>query len=111
MLIPFYGVLSILAVTLPIAVGLTLLGQRNAGYLFVVATTLYVLSYEWLHLAYHMPQQSLVGRLPGLPALRKHHATHHDPELMQKWNFNVTVPLWDFVCGTIYRENKPNSRS
>ena len=28
------------------------------------------------------------------------------PRLMQKWNFNVTVPLWDFVRGT-----KINSRS
>jgi hypothetical protein len=103
-LIPFYGVLSILAVTVPIAVALTLGGYRNLGALFVITTTFYVLSYEWLHLAYHMPPGSFVGRLPGLPTLRKHHATHHDPELMQKWNFNVTVPFWDWVRGTIYRE-------
>ena len=23
------------------------------------------------------------------------------PRLMQRWNFNVTVPLWDWVKGTI----------
>lgn len=103
-LIPFYGVLSILAVTVPIAVVLTIAGQRNLGALFVVTTTFYVLSYEWLHLAYHMPPTSFVGRLPGLSMLRKHHATHHDPELMQKWNFNVTVPFWDWVRGTTYVE-------
>jgi hypothetical protein len=22
---------------------------------------------------------------------------------MQRWNFNVTVPLWDHVRGTVYR--------
>ncbi len=34
-------------------------------------------------------------------ALRTHHARHHDPRLMQRWNFNVTVPLFDAVMGTI----------
>ena len=36
--------------------------------------------------------------------LRRHHALHHDPKLMQKWNFNVSLPLWDLVRGTIARE-------
>ena len=102
-LIPFYGVLTILAVTVPGAVALALSGQRNLGALFVMTTTFYVLSYEWLHLAYHMPPDSFVGKIPGIAMLRKHHATHHDPELMQKWNFNVTVPIWDWVRGTIYK--------
>ena len=26
---------------------------------------------------------------------------HHDPKLMQRWNMNVTVPLWDWVRGTV----------
>jgi hypothetical protein len=54
--------------------------------------------------AYHMPPGTFVGRLTGLPTLRKHHATHHDPELMQKWKFSVTVPFWDWVHGTIHHE-------
>ena len=28
---------------------------------------------------------------------------NHAPELMQNWNFNVTIPLWDWVRRTIYR--------
>ena len=36
--------------------------------------------------------------------LRRHHATHHTPELMQKWNFNVTVPLADHVLRTVWRD-------
>ena len=35
--------------------------------------------------------------------LRQHHATHHRPELMQTWNFNVNFPLWDWVRGTTYK--------
>ena len=34
---------------------------------------------------------------------RSDHAMHHTPELMQRWNFNVTVPLADWLLGTIYR--------
>ena len=64
----------------------------------------YVLSYEWLHLAYHLPPDSFVGRLPPIRFLRRHHATHHDPRLMMRWNFNITIPLWDLVRGTYRRE-------
>jgi sterol desaturase/sphingolipid hydroxylase (fatty acid hydroxylase superfamily) len=64
---------------------------------------LYVVSYEWLHLAYHLPADSFIGRRWLIARLRRHHALHHDPRLMQKWNFNVTFPIWDRVRGTVYR--------
>ncbi len=103
-LIPFYGILAILAATIPLAVLFSALGQRNLGALFVATTSFYVVSYEWLHLAYHLPEQGPIGRLAIVQRLRRHHAAHHHPELMQRWNFNVTVPLWDVVRGTVYRE-------
>jgi len=62
-----------------------------------------VLSYEWLHLSYHLPPESRVGRLRPIRALCRHHALHHDPRLMQRWNFNVTVPFWDWVMRTTYK--------
>ena len=64
---------------------------------------LYVVSYEWLHLSFHLPATHFIARLGVVKKLKRHHATHHDPRLMQKWNFNVTVPLWDWVRGTIWR--------
>jgi len=102
-LLPAWGIGAIAAVVAPIAVGLWWLGQRNAAGLFLATTMLYVLSYEWLHLAYHLPPSSWVGRLALVRALGRHHARHHDPRLMRRWNFNVTVPLWDWVRGTIHR--------
>jgi hypothetical protein len=101
-LMPFWAIVAILCLNAPITGGLVLAGQPNLAALYVVTTTAYVLSYEWLHLAYHLPPESIVGRMVG--TLRRHHATHHDPSLMQRWNFNVTVPLWDWVRGTIHRE-------
>ena len=103
-LIPAYGVLLIFVSTFPITCGLFSAGQQNLACLFVATTMGYVVGYEWLHLSYHLPATSFIGKRWIVRILRKHHATHHQPELMQKWNFNVTVPLWDWVRGTIYRE-------
>ena len=64
---------------------------------------IYVVSYEWMHLAWHLPEDTFIGSLGLVRGLRQHHAVHHDPRLMQKWNFNVTVPLWDLVRRTRFR--------
>jgi hypothetical protein len=105
-LIPAYGIMLIfVGVSVP-ATGLWLLGLENVALLFVAAQMAYVLSYEWLHLSYHLPPDSFIGRRRLIRRLRRHHAIHHDPRLMQHWNFNVTVPLWDWVRGTIAREEQ-----
>lgn len=102
-LIPAYGILAILAVTVPLALGIAALLTPNTGALFLCTCMAYSLSYEWLHLCYHLPEESWIGRRRLVRLLRHHHAVHHAPELMQRWNFNVTVPLWDLVRGTYYR--------
>ena len=101
-LLPWFGIVAIFAMTAPITVGLFFV-DRNLACLFVATTMSYVLSYEWLHLAYHLPETTFIGRLGIIRVLRRHHATHHHPPLMQKWNFNVTVPLWDWVRKTTYK--------
>jgi len=101
-LIPAWGIAAAFASALPIPAALALVGQRNLGLLFIITTLLYVLTYEWLHLSYHLPPDSFIGRRKLIAFLRRHHATHHDPALMQKWNFNVSIPLWDIVRGTVY---------
>jgi len=58
-------------------------------------------------LAQLMDLTDLVGRSRLIRWLRRTHAMHHTPELMQKWNFNVTVPLADVVLGTLYRGPVP----
>lgn len=103
-LIPFYGILAIFVATLPVTIGLWLLASPNVA-LFWIATAMgYVVAYEWLHLAYHMPADSRIGRSRVVAWLRRHHATHHTPELMQQWNFNVTVPLADRILRTVHPE-------
>lgn len=101
-LLPAYGLFALLAVTAPVPLLLARLGQPNLAALWVACAVGYVLTYEWLHLAYHLPETSAVGRLAVIRWLRRHHQLHHAPQLMQRWNFNVTVPLWDHVRGTAY---------
>ena len=35
--------------------------------------------------------------------LRRHHAAHHDPARMTRWNFNITFPIADAIVGTTFR--------
>jgi hypothetical protein len=100
-LIPALGVLGIVLLAVPAALVAGLLMNENVGWLFLMTSAVYVVGYELSHLAYHLPERSLVYRLPFLRALREHHARHHHPELMQKANFNVTIPLGDLLFGTL----------
>jgi len=108
-LLPAYGVAGLVAATSPITAALWLAGQPNLAALWVSSVVLYVLTYEWFHLAYHMPADGFVGRLRLTRWLRRHHQRHHHPPLMQRWNFNVTLPLWDHVRGTVWRAPRPDA--
>ena len=99
-LIPAAGVLGIVLAAFPIGVAISKLWSVPAGWLFLVTASLYMVTYEVLHLCYHAPRDSFIGRLRILRVMRAHHAKHHDPRVMQKWNFNVTVPLFDWIMGT-----------
>jgi sterol desaturase/sphingolipid hydroxylase (fatty acid hydroxylase superfamily) len=107
-LLPAYGVVGLVGVTSPITIAFWLAGQPNLAALWVVSVVCYILTYEWLHLAYHLPADGLVGGLRLTRFLRRHHERHHAPHLMQRWNFNVTLPLWDYVRGTVHREGAPS---
>ena len=100
-LIPAVGLLGVVFAATPIAIALAKLWSPSAGWLFLVTASLYMVTYEVLHLCYHAPSDSFIGRLAFIRVMRAHHAKHHDPRFMQKWNFNVTVPLFDWIMGTI----------
>jgi sterol desaturase/sphingolipid hydroxylase (fatty acid hydroxylase superfamily) len=70
--------------------------------MFYVATTLvYYLNYEWLHLAYHLPKTHFIYSIPALKFLRQLHFQHHDIQEMDKYNFNITYPVFDLLFGTL----------
>jgi hypothetical protein len=99
-LIPAYGLFLIIVGQLAVTSGLWWLGFRNVACLYAATAIAYAVSYEWLHFSYHLPAGHPVARNPIIRRLARHHAVHHDPRIMQRWNMNVTVPLTDWVMGT-----------
>jgi sterol desaturase/sphingolipid hydroxylase (fatty acid hydroxylase superfamily) len=75
----------------------------NTALLYVATILAYYLNYEWLHLAYHLPETHWVYRMPGLRTLRRLHHNHHNLKEMDKYNFNISYPVFDIVFGTLKR--------
>lgn len=99
-LIPAYGLFLIFAGQLVATSVLWWLGLPNVACLYAATAIGYAVSYEWLHFSYHLPHEHPVAKNPIITRLARHHAVHHDPRIMQRWNMNVTVPLMDLVMGT-----------
>lgn len=77
------------------------LWSANAAWLLLGTLIAYYLNYEWLHLSYHLPENHWVARLPVIRKLRAYHFRHHDPKLMQKYNFNISYPVFDWIFRTL----------
>jgi hypothetical protein len=99
-LIPAFGLFLIFVGQIPINIALRWLGYPNVAWLYLATSIGYAVSYEWLHFSYHLPHEHPVARNAIIKRLARHHAVHHDPRIMQRWNMNVTVPLMDHVMGT-----------
>lgn len=107
---PYAIVLVFLTLVLPLAVGLTYTLGTNVAMLVTATSMVFFLSYEWLHLAYHLPPEHPIARLGLVARLREHHRRHHEPRLMKRWNFNVTVPLFDWLHGTTWSPEREARR-
>ncbi len=110
-LMPPYAIGLVFGMVVPIAGLVYALFGANAALLTTASSMAFFLSYEWLHLAYHLPPESFVGRLRLVRVLRELHRRHHDPRLMKRWNFNVTVPVFDWVHGTVWSPEREAARA
>lgn len=90
-------------VAAPLGLLLFWLATPNMAWLWVATAMAYYLSYEILHFCHHLSPDTWLGRRALVTRLRQHHAIHHDPTVMQHANFNITLPLMDWLFGTIQR--------
>ena len=90
-------------IAVPVSALLAWLVSLNVGLLALAVSVAYFLNYEWMHFAYHAPPGSRLARLPMMSRLRGLHHLHHRPELMTRYNFNITYPIGDWLFGTLYR--------
>jgi hypothetical protein len=78
--------------------------DSNIGILFSMTLVSGYLSYEFFHACEHLPPEHPVSRLPWIRQMRRLHELHHRRDLMQTHNFNVVLPLMDWLLGTLYWE-------
>jgi hypothetical protein len=96
----FFGLFAV-----PVGAVLWTVASANVARFYVATAVGYFLTYEWLHFAYHLDENTFVGRLGLVRRLRHHHQTHHDLALMGKWNFNITFPICDWIFGTSHEQS------
>lgn len=110
-LMPAYAVVLVFLIDVPFALASARLFSWNAGCLFMATSMVFFISYEWLHAAYHLPAGHVISRLGVIARLREHHRRHHDPRLMKGWNFNVTVPFFDWIHRTTWTPDREAARA
>jgi sterol desaturase/sphingolipid hydroxylase (fatty acid hydroxylase superfamily) len=108
---PTRGVVGIAILGIPMALAALQLFGADVGWAVLCTIALYATSYEVLHLCFHLPKKHPIAGLSLIRKLSRHHARHHDTKLMKKWNFNVTLPLWDWILRTIAPKNASENDS
>lgn len=99
-MMPLIAILAVLLFISPLIACLYFsFGFDCAGFVLALMI-LFFLSYEWLHYSYHLPVDSVIGGSKFLARLKQHHRRHHSWNNMKKYNFNVTIPLFDWILGT-----------
>jgi hypothetical protein len=103
-MMPWYTMIGLFVVASPVMVLAGVLRGPGLAGVFLLGAVLYFLCYETLHALYHLPDATLdrtgLGHSRLFRAMQRHHAHHHVLRRMSAANFNVTVPLWDWVFGT-----------
>ncbi|WOE77380.1 SRPBCC family protein [Pseudomonas protegens] len=78
------------------------LWNGNIAALFASCTLVGYLAYEVFHACEHLPASHPLARLPWVRQMRRLHELHHRRELMQTRNFNIVLPLMDWLFGTLH---------
>lgn len=98
-LMPPYAIVSVVAIISPVIIGLGLLFGLNIALTVLSTMVFFFMSYEWLHYSYHLPADSFIGRMDLIQIMREHHRQHHNWNYV-RYNYNVTVPVFDWIMGT-----------
>lgn len=97
---PPYALVAFMALSLPIAGLLGLVGLANAGWLLLITNVGLYLNYELFHFCCHVKDDRIVRYIPIVNSLRRHHISHHNTALMMERNFNLTYPIADWFFDT-----------
>ena len=110
-LMPWFAIVLIIGMLLPVVALVSWVSTPNCAMLSLCTSVLFFLQYEWMHLSYHLPTDHPVSKLWLVRVCGALHTSHHDPRNMKRWNFNVTIPLFDLLHGTLNRDALRRVRS
>jgi len=110
-LFPPFALPVLLVVNLPIPLLLGSFVSANLAWLFFLSVLAYYFVYEWFHYVHHLPRDSWLGQRALVGWLRTQHTRHHELARMEKGNFNVSFPLWDWLLGTMLPEAESDGRT
>jgi hypothetical protein len=78
----------------------SLVWNANAGYILFMTMIGHYMVYESFHFCCHVPENSVVQKLPLVNTIRRHHTAHHNQGIMMHRNMNLTFPVADWLMGT-----------
>jgi hypothetical protein len=93
---PPYALVVFTLMSIPAAIIIGNLLTANAGWLFIITTTSMYLIYEFMHFCCHVDENWFVKNMPLVNTIRRHHAAHHDQNIMMERNMNLTFPIMDW---------------
>ncbi len=93
-------IISVISVLLGLIIG------ANEALFFAFIAMTYYLIYEIFHYSYHCKEDSIFRCLPFRKKLGEYHILHHDSTLMSQYNFNITVPIFDILFGTLKKREE-----
>lgn len=76
----------------------------NVANMIVASCSGYFLIYEIFHTISHLPKEHFVLKVSYLRFMWNHHRIHHHQKYMHKVNFNIVLPLFDWIMGTLQKE-------
>jgi hypothetical protein len=109
-IIPYYVWIHIIISTSILALIIYWSVGFNQAIIFLITVTSYYLMYELLHFSYHAPKDAWIKKIPFVKYLSNFHLIHHKTEIMSKYNFNITFPIFDKLLGTTYKTTNTNGR-
>jgi hypothetical protein len=95
-LMPTYSIVLAFLGMIPICLLFSLI-SADVSLLILSTSMCFFLFYEWSHFTYHLPEDSFVFKSRLIKFLQRNHKIHHDPKNMNKYNFNVTFPIFDYI--------------
>jgi hypothetical protein len=106
-LFPVYLIFAFLfGLILPVSYLLSEMFSMNIAFIYAFAGISGYLFYEIMHFSYHIPRghwaEKIFLYIPGWLALRHLHELHHKRDKMAEVNFNITLPIFDFLLGTLF---------